>query len=313
MTVGSAVPPAGAIGEVQSERQLLVSVLAGLRRVRDEVNRLEDLLLDHVTAQVLAAHIETAVPSSCRMDEAAVEAPPAPEGNAPPGEPASKRKPAWKAEEDAVLRQRFPVGGAKACAEALPERTIAAIQVRASCLKVKRDPVAAARLRAEVQNGWTDEELERLTANWAMGGLRVCEAMFPGRSAGSIKFKAAQLGLKIAVRRPRQNAYRADEDDVLREFWVSDGFAKCGPLLPGRSHKSIRSRVRTLGLKRAPGRQKASVITSVAEPAAVSSQPKRKLTFEEQLALVETGKATVSAVVRIPTRQYDYTLGGVSA
>jgi len=92
----------------------------------------------------------------------------------------------WTPAETELLREAYIRGGIRAARKALPHRGDRSIYLRAK------------RLGLELRTLWTDDEVERLVAQWGLESMRSL-VKWTGRRRASIYLKAKALGLPLGA------------------------------------------------------------------------------------------------------------------
>lgn len=141
----------------------------------------------------------------------------------------------WTSDEDDIVREFWPKGRASACKQRLPGRSLAAVEWRASILKLRASTFP-----------WTTREDLLLRKFWPINGLVACQPHLPDRTPGAIQVRAGFLKLRI-----EWMAWTPAEQEVVRKFWPAGGAAACEDHLPNRNANAINQRAWSLGLHRA--------------------------------------------------------------
>ena len=137
----------------------------------------------------------------------------------------------WSAEEDAILKQYYPIEG-KLCTVRFPNRTECVVLARAFKLGLK-----------VIGTFWTPEEEKILMDNYpTMKGKVV--SLLPGKTLAAVKGKARLLGIAGEAHR----SWTPEEDNILISKYSEMGLS-IESLLPGKSRAAIRTRASMLGLK----------------------------------------------------------------
>ncbi|GLT02933.1 hypothetical protein GCM10007897_43630 [Sphingobium jiangsuense] len=150
---------------------------------------------------------------------------------------------------------------------------------------------------------WTPVEVDILTAAYRDGGLPAAREALPHRSSKAITGKAAYLNLTAAS--SPFSPWTAEEDEVLRQFYRSEGSEFCARVLTRRSISAIRHRAGIILGTFAP---RADIVL----PGPAKPRPKVRRTFEQQLAAVQAG-AKLERAWSKPVAAPGYTMAGVSA
>jgi hypothetical protein len=140
-----------------------------------------------------------------------------------------KRAPNWTPEEDAILEEVYPKGGAKAVQSHLPRRTIGAIRWRACFIGVDR---AAS---------WRSGEDKIIRKHYPNGGANACSKLM-SRSLRAIYQRAFTLGV-TCKKHNRTLGTRLTTDDVRLIRALDDLPQKVVAEKFGISHSSV-SRIR---------------------------------------------------------------------
>lgn len=137
----------------------------------------------------------------------------------------------WSAEEDAMLKQYYPIEG-KSCTVRFQNKTECVVLARAFKLGLK-----------VIGTFWTPEEEKILMDNYpTMKGKVV--SLLPGKTLNAVKGKARLLGIAGEAHR----SWTSEEDNILTSKYPEMGLS-IESLLPGKSHAAIRARASMLGLK----------------------------------------------------------------
>jgi hypothetical protein len=155
-------------------------------------NRLLTLLVDRVELRHDPSHIEATIVWKAGLRQ--VIDIKRPQAN-------FSREKLWQKEEDDLLRMLWPSASREAILAALPGRTWAAINQRASLLKIKRERV---RVNARTGRRWTREEKEQLKELYASGVSIEQIARKLQRSEATVKSTAFSMG----VARPKELRHR---------------------------------------------------------------------------------------------------------
>lgn len=148
----------------------------------------------------------------------------------------------WSAEEDAVVRRAYPIGGsAGVFAELEGRRTRGAISARAATLGV---------VLAKGKREWTDEESVILASTYPTQGARaVVRALKGTRSINAVRMRAKDMGVCAkSPSRPWSDA----EIEVLRAVYPERGWRGAVEALEDRSPWAVRTMASTLGIKAQP-------------------------------------------------------------
>lgn len=156
----------------------------------------------------------------------------------------------WDEDEMAVLREFYPIEG-RDVAKRLPWRTEAACKTQANKMGLKAPP----RKHKEYVNHWTEEEDRILRDFFPIEGQAVSKRL-PNRTDAACLQRAYSLRLKYisgrntteAHKKDRYNRWTAQEDQILRDFFPTEGKAVC-QRLPNRTTISCIQRAHKLGLK----------------------------------------------------------------
>ena len=145
---------------------------------------------------------------------------------------------AWTEEDDNILRKYYLSEGAKAFVR-LPQRTERACYRRVQKLGLRVKTLS-----------WSKEEEEILCSYYPIEGPKVADRL-PGRTEEACRTRAALLNLYDPRNiKPRNVEWTEDKDNVLKEFYPSEG-PNVEARLPGRSREVCRKRARKLGLRAA--------------------------------------------------------------
>lgn len=126
------------------------------------------------------------------------------------------REKLWRAEEDSLLKMLWPSASREVIMAAFPDRTWAAINKRASTLKLKRQWV---RTRFETGRVWTKQEKTRLKKLYAGDSSISQIARQLGRSEGAVMQRACLLGISRPTEirhRKAQTSWEAKNVNVMQ-------------------------------------------------------------------------------------------------
>lgn len=137
----------------------------------------------------------------------------------------------WSAEEDAMLKQYYPIEG-KSCTVRFPNKTECVVLARAFKLGLK-----------VIGTFWTPEEEKILMDNYPIMKGKVV-SLLPGKTLNAVKGKARLLGIAGEAHR----SWTSEEDNILTSKYPEMGLS-IESLLPGRSRVAINIRASMLGLK----------------------------------------------------------------
>lgn len=155
----------------------------------------------------------------------------------------------WTDEELVVLRENYPVMGAKGCITLLPAHEANSIRHMAFQLGIRR--IAGA------EPPWTTEEDQWLRELFQKEGP-ACASKFPTRMKGKVLDRARTLGLfgrgksskseqeSEEQQSEKWNRWSEAEDEIIRKNYLTLGSAGCAALLPGRTLETIRARAERL-------------------------------------------------------------------
>jgi hypothetical protein len=102
------------------------------------------------------------------------------------------------------------------------------------------------------QVAWSKEEIEIMKTYFPIEGIDV-QKRLPNRTIPAIYSEASHLGVSINKRKKNSSnsEWTEEEDNILKEHYISDGISTCCKLLPNRSKQAIIMRAnRYLDLKK---------------------------------------------------------------
>lgn len=179
----------------------------------------------------------------------------------------------WTTTETAVLREHYPKGGVKPCAELLPHRTGGAIQQQAAKLNIK----APSRLGS--RRSWPNsDDIDRqiincYTVNYKHGAIKALAERL-NRPHWWVKNRAQVLGVSQPTKRDRPWTY--EEITLLEEY-------------QGKTPEIIRRALKRRGFKRTR-----TAITVKRKKLGISARPTDSYSGCELAQLMGVNNATVA-------------------
>ena len=143
----------------------------------------------------------------------------------------------WTTAELAVLKKYYPIGGAEAVQEHLPDRTLNSIRGCAS----RTAGVVVPRCKP-----WTTSEEKIIRAQMPVGGAAAVQRHLPRRTKNAIRIRAAKLNIKGVG--PR--TWLPLEVELLKKYYQKEGTAGLAKRIPRKSPDMIRRKACALGILR---------------------------------------------------------------
>lgn len=104
---------------------------------------------------------------------------------------------------------------------------------------------------------WSAQDCERLSEAWTRGGLHAAQALFPERSAASVRLKAENLDARC------QRFWTSDEAEVLLRSYVAGGLDEAVVALPRRGRHAVSLKLRNLLTGAASGHKRNKMMLDV--------------------------------------------------
>jgi hypothetical protein len=139
----------------------------------------------------------------------------------------------WSEEEDEILKQYYPIEGAKCCSR-LQDRTMNSVMQRANKLGI-----------AYTENSWSDEELEIIRIYYPKEGKNIVNRL-PHKTIYAIKAQAR----KMKVYSKAFCSWSEEEDKIIKEKYAELGGSKLQQLIPNKTCYEINKRAQALGVKK---------------------------------------------------------------
>lgn len=107
----------------------------------------------------------------------------------------------WTNEEIAIIREVYPTGGTRACAERI-SRSTSAIAAKARELGILMEPGAKAKVHmtfgSKARLAWSKDEDAVIYSKYEEGGWKPVHDELPHRSCEGIKMRAMTLGVAVS-------------------------------------------------------------------------------------------------------------------
>lgn len=155
--------------------------------------------------------------------------------------------PSWTPEQEAVMRQRYPVEGASIALQQALGRTQKALHNHARLLGISKPRSPR----------WKKEDDLLLRQRYHAATEQELLALFPQRNMSGIWHRAQRLGLTTAI-----PLWTAEEDDALKRCYPHGQWQRLRRALPNRTVVAIRNRVALLGISMTPEARKRSLCAS---------------------------------------------------
>lgn len=148
----------------------------------------------------------------------------------------AQRQDLWTEEENAILREHYPIEGRKAF-DRLPNRTATACDVHVSVLGLRHNG-----------RNWSEREEGILRQYYRAEGPDVCKRL-PGRTQMACALRARRLGVQMdsSKRYIRSTSWTPEEEAILRRYYPSEG-PNMYHRLPGRTRAACAGRAATIGV-----------------------------------------------------------------
>lgn len=154
----------------------------------------------------------------------------------------------WTPREDGILERHYRNEGPAGVSRRLPGRSRPSIKARA---QIRGLTIAS-------HQPWSHQDEELLKTLYPTVGAHGCAEALK-RTIRSIWNRAGELGLRVdperttsGRRKRRDNEYSPAEDAIILEFYPKEGAKRTAERLPGRSSRSVHTRIRklrTLGIQ----------------------------------------------------------------
>lgn len=147
-------------------------------------------------------------------------------------------------EELGYIKENIDEMGAEVIAEELG-RTVNAVRSAASKYQLSGE-------EKRVQMPWTEEEIGIVRKYFPKEGIAVKNRL-PDRTVAAIYSEASHIGVakRKRTRKSSNSVWTKEEENIIKEYYLKEGVAKCEELLPERSRQAIIVRAnRYLGIKK---------------------------------------------------------------